>query len=589
MAEFFGQFRDGAKPLYVAGFEAIREYREGLKVRTKAPKVRLVLSPFIPPFIPIEILSADFGGLIQSASWRKSRSQSHGTFSVTLAADDNYNTGIRMGGTFHETWKLMGGSLKDIFRPMALAQLWVDGYHVMTGYLRGLRTNTESGPPPSRMYTAQFDELGALYQQNILKDYLIAMGEEINIINNPTRALSIGGSQSGFYPLQLALNFLTNAFWASTLAYGMKGFPRPYLSGSDAIPLAFRMVAQPAPLGCISNNSLWAQTVSNVSMFMNAGSSFWDFLKGICPEPFMELFTESGGRTICTGRLVPKAGPQMTQFAIAGATASFKIPGINITPMLPGFNYLVVRTCPYDNPLIGFSPWAFRIYPYMLSVFDLFLTGDFVIVTDVDVFSKDLGVSDAQQYTVFDVNMNGRNASSGTANGSMNRPSIASGPLIPFFPGGIRTYGVRLMETAVDATAFDWGGTVFQSIQRFARKMGSGANIHALSTVLNTWFRNAAKFNEGTIETRCMPYARPGMVLLYLPTAVGKEMEDPRDIGIYYIDNIEGHWSRNAVDTMSFSVIRGVPLPNTVANLATLLMEWEVLPPGLNIWDGEVY
>ncbi len=585
MAEFFGQFTKDIKPMYNAGIETVKEYREATRVRTKAPRVRLLLNPFFPPFLPLEFISEDYGGLIQNATWEKSRSQSHGTFMVTMAADDIGGTSSMTGWPLNSMWRAMGSSLKDVFKPMSLAQLWIDGYHVMTGYLRLFRKQTSTG---SKTYTAQFDELGALYQQTILKDFFIGFGEEIFIGNNPLKALSIGGALKGFFPLSQAINYLFNSFIASSLNYGLKGFPTNYLSGSDLLPLAFRLVAQPAPIGGISNNCLWSQIVADSSMFANAGSSFWEYMKSLAPEPFIEMFTETGGRTICTGKLFTGALPGGIDTLVGGAATTLPIPGINVTPMLPGFNYLIVRTCPYDNPLIGVSPWHPVLFPFTLGVFDLLLTGDFVIITDDDVISKDLGVSDAQQYTVFDVNMNGKNASAGSGSGSMNRPSISSGPTLPIFPGGMRTYGPRLMETAVDASSLEFTGLAFQSIQRFTRKFQSGANIHSLTTLLNVWFRNASKFNEGTITTRAFPYARPGMVLLYLPSMRGGKVDDPRDIGVYYIDNVTYEYKLGDADTTSFTVARGTPLPNSIANLATLLMDWEILPPGLNLFDWEL-
>ena len=107
-----------------------------------------------------------------------------------------------------------------------------------------------------------------------------------------------------------------------------------------------------------------------------------------------------------------------------------------------------------------------------------------------------------------------------------------------------------------------------------------------MSTLLNEWYRNAAKFNEGTIETTAKPYARPGMALLYLPTTDGRA-EDFRDIGIYYIDNVNHTYNLGKADRTTFTVIRGTPLPMNGMNLATLLLDWELAPVGLHLADGD--
>lgn len=593
----FGEFTKDTKLMYIAGYEAAKEYQEGGPVRRTAPKIKLLVNPFVPPFLPLEFVSKDASGHIETYSFSKARNQSHGDFSVVLQGDDKEI--LKNVGGFPVTaiWKKMGGnpSVEDIFKPPILAQLWVEGYHVMTGRLMIRRKKTvKSGSGWTKKYTLEFEELGALYEEQILKSFFNYVSEDLLIINNPAKAIDAAAlAGSGMVNLSTSLGLYVQAFIASTLAYGLAGFPAPYLSGSDLLPLALRLVALPAPLGCISNMSLVTQLVTSTSMFSSNAGSFWSFLKTLIPEPFMELSTESGGRTICTGKLIPASGLSSSSLGsgvnavLAGNPVPVPIPGLNATPMLPGFNYLICRTSPYDNPLIGLSPWHPVLAPFTMGVFDLITAGDFIIITDKDLVQKDLGVSGKQQYTLFHANMTGRNASVGAANGDIGRPSIASGPLLPMFPGGIRSWGHRIYEAGMNATSTAWAGLVGQSIQRFTRKFLPGTNIRSLSTLLNYWFRNAAKFREGTIVTRPIPYARPGMSLLYLPTLTG-HLDDPRDIGIYYIDNISTSGTIGAGGTTSFTVIRGTPIPNSLTNLLSLMLDWEIIPPGFNFTDGEV-
>lgn len=616
---FQPSLRKGSIPMYVAGVEASKEYSDTSYVKKSAPKIRLLVSPFLLPLLPLELVSEDFGGIIQSTSSTKSRNQAHGSFTVVLAGDDS----IIKENPQWTGWPLSiigdaaGISLRDLFKPMSLAQLWVDGYHVMTGYVRVCRKQT-SAAAKSRTYTIQFDELGALYTQQIMSDTLIHYGEDAHVINNLNKILISGSKQFGLKPLANSVSDYVNSFLASTLNYGLTNFPNNYLSGSDLLPLAFRMVAQAAPLGGISNSSLMSQMTTDASIANSGGSSFWDFMKGIVSEPFMEMFTESGGRTICTGKLYTQMKGKTTPGGVAtssagsgagaGSTAStnaassaatssgaaatdilkpLSIPPLNVTPMLPGFNYLIIRTSPYDNPLIGVSPWNPVLAPYTMGVMDLILAGDFVIITDDDVFEKDLGVSDMQQYTMFHTALNGKSASKGSAQGDVSRPSIARGPSLPIFPGGVRTYGNRALYTSFSSTNLQFGANVSQSIERAWNHTVNTANVYSLSTLTNVWFRNASKFNEGTISTRGMPYARPGMVLLYLPSLRSKTVDDPRDIGVYYIDNHSYEYQIGKADRSTFSVIRGTPLPFSVSNLLALLLDWEILPPGLNLFDGD--
>jgi hypothetical protein len=80
------------------------------------------------------------------------------------------------------------------------------------------------------------------------------------------------------------------------------------------------------------------------------------------------------------------------------------------------------------------------------------------------------------------------------------------------------------------------------------------------------------------------------MVCLYLPTIRGSKPDNARDIGMYYIDSFSHDYSLNndsTSATTTLNLIRGVPLPTSVANSALLLFDFEILPPGSGVWDGE--
>ncbi len=586
----FGENTKDVQLMYLAGLEAVKAYQEGVRVTRIAPKVKLLISPFVPPFVPIEFLSTDVGGIIETYTWDKSRNQSHGNFSVVMQADDKAVLGAA-GWPLTDLWRAMGESLEDILKPPVLAQLWVQGYHIMTGRLMVRRNPvTKSGSGWKKQYVLQFEEMGSLYKELIHKDFFNFVSEEVLVLNDATKVMTAGATQFGFHPLSVAMGLYVYAFSASTLNYGFKGFPRPFMSGSDALPIAARLVALPAPLGAISNMTLVTQLVTDSTLFAGGGGSFWDFLKTLIPEPFLELYTESGGRVMTTGKLIPVGGGSLPDLSIGAsigaASVTLPVPGLNVTPLLPGFNYIVCRTSPYDNPLLGISMWHPLISPFTMGVFDLLTGGDFVIITDDDLISKDLGVSGKQQFTAFHCAMSGKNATGGSGSGDVNRPSFSGGPFLPVFPGGLRSYGFKLMDKNIDGTSLAWGALIGQSIQRFTRKFKPGVNIKSLSSVMNYWFRNVSKFKEGTIVTKEIPYAKPGMALLYLPTLSGR-VDNKRDVGIYYIDNVSNSNTIGKGGTTQFSVIRGTPIPYTVENLLMLLLDWEIAPAGLNLYDAE--
>jgi hypothetical protein len=570
------------KPIFNAGVEAVSEYFSGQKVKAKKWNVTAKISPFIPQAVPLEIFSEDLGGIIASYSWAKSRSNPNGRWTLTMAADDESALSEYPAvQVLQSLWAAMGKSLRDIIKPMAYSQLWIDGYHIMSGCVRSFTRHRDSSGRAT--YTAEFDELGFVYNQEVLDFQTIEQGQDQHFISDSTKIVEAAERMVNT-PLPQAIENMVQAFIGSTLSYGAGSFPLSYYRMSDGIPLAARLIALAPPLGGISYSSLVSQYTAGTHMFSGGGSSFWDMLKNMAPEPYMELFTESGGRTICTGRLINGAQPgdiPKTPPVSPGGNIDFSLPGLSVSTLIPGLNYIIARTAPYSNPLLGTTAWDSTLYPYLISSLDMLAAGDFVIVTDDDIISKDLGQSDMQQNTLFFANYGSGAGNSGTLK---TRPSVAHGPLgkYGFMNGGIKTYGARSMKTSIPATSLNWNGLIGKIIEKTER----GYRIPALSTLLNYWFRNASKFNEGSITTRQISYARPGMMLLYLPSQ-HSHIDDPRDIGIYYIDSVEGSGEIGKAGKTTFKVIRGIPIPTDVHGLIYYLMDWEMTTVGKNTFDGE--
>lgn len=570
------------KIIFNAGIETTQEYFSNQKVRAKKHDVVSKISPFIPQAIPLEIFSRDLGGIILNYNWMKTRSNPYGKWTLTMSADDEFALiNYPPVQALQSLWSAMGKSLRDLIRPMSYSQLWIDGYHIMSGCVRSFtRSRDASG---RTTYSAQFDELGFIYTQEVLDFQTIQQGVDQHFVSDMTKIIE-AAERLVDVPLPQAIQNMVQAFLGSTMSYGTGSFPLSYFRMSDGIPLSARMIALPPPIGGLSYSSIFSKYVAGTQMFSTGGSSFWDMLRSMAPDPYMELFTESGGRTICTGRLIGGSQPGQipeTQSVIPTGNLQFSIPGLNVSTLIPGMNYLICRTSPYSNPLLGTTAWDSNWSPYLLSSIDLMAAGDFVIVTDEDVTSKDLGHSDAQQYTLFFANLG---SGAGNAGNERRRPSVAHGPLgkYGFMDGGIKTYGARSMKTNVSATSLDASGLTGKVLE----KTQYNTEIPALASLLNYWFRNASKFNEGTITTTRKSYARPGMLLLYLPS-LHSRVDDPRDLGIYYIDTVEGSGEIGKAGTTTFKVIRGIPIPTDVSGLLHYLVNWEMTQVGKGTFDGE--
>jgi hypothetical protein len=372
-------------------------------------------------------------------------------------------------------------------------------------------------------------------------------------------------AQSVLYgvPLQMAINSLCKAFSLTTLAQNVKL--------SDGFPLFLRMVAEANPIGGIANLSFARNMIVDANMFeTSSGQSFWGYMKNLIFSPFMEFFTESGGRTIVTD--------------------SVGTPSV----LFPGFNYIVARNAPYSNPLIGTvnKKHFLRVLPYDLTAIQMLIGGDFVIITDDDIIDKSLGFDSINQYTMFTTTF----SSGGVANAPdlAAKPIHSIGPLNPFASGGIPTFGMREMEQNINCTNLIGLGLGTSYAERLLKNKislkGTIMSQPELGNLLAVWFRNQSRFREGSVSIKPKPWARPGMYCLYLPSKSGKKVDNLRDIGIYYIDSMNHGYSltnQDVDDTMTLNLIRGVPLPTTVAQSALLLFDFEILPPESGLFDGE--
>jgi hypothetical protein len=559
---------DLRKMIFNAGLESSLNYIEPKS--NVSHKVKLLFSPFGLPFIPLEIVGSDVGKIVSNLSWTKDRTNPGGFLSISITPDSRMiNKMVEIlnklsKNYYSKIWGSLGVDLEDLFKPMTLCQLWIDGYHIMTGTVRSLSrsagvTNTDY----QTSYTIVIEELGNLYTKNTLSlDTVIMDGMNTNVLDSVTKAIEAVGKLR-FVTLQQAIQAYCTAFQLSILS-------EQGIGGSDGLPLAFRMFASGNPLGGIANLA-YAQgsTVSADIFKLNGGQSFWDFIKNLVPNPWMELYTESGGRTIVTDPI--------------------GVPSV----LFPGINYVVARSTPYSNPLLGIvNPVHYpTLFPFDLTAINMLMGGDFIIITDDMIQEKSLGFDAVNQATVFRTKYTAGGAT--IASSKADRPIQSAGPLNPFASGGMTTFGAVEMTQVFNCLQLFEGGTAVDVALNNTKEKVSTLGVlskNALSNQLAVWFRNQSRFREGQVKSRLIPYARPGMYCLYLPTKSGKKPENLRDIGMYYIDSLSHEYSltnEGMSGSTTLNLIRGVPMPMTVAQSALLLFDWEVLPPVSGLFDGE--
>lgn len=561
---------DLRKIIFNAGFEASMEYAEPKKNRVH--KIQLLFSPFGLPFVPIEIIGSDVGSVISSLSWSKDRSNPGGTLGVTITPDakliqDIVNILNKFSFNYYtKIWGELGVDLEDLFKPMTLCQFWMDGYHVMTGTVKSCtRSASVQNDSKSVMYSLAIEELGNFYDNNILSMSTLIFDNFV--LNKSNDLFSLTASANiKMIPLSEGIKTLATAFLTTLLNSGV--------SLSDGFPLFMRMLAVTGPFGGLSNLSFAQNMIVDSTMFeLNGGQSFWGFLKNFIPNPWMELFTESGGRTM----VIDKLGS----------------PSI----LMPGFNYLVSRSVPYSNPLLGIVNPAhyLKVLPFDLDTINLLIGGDFIIITDDDISEKNLGFDSSNQSTVFHTRYSA--GSSVMPMDNNDYPIHSVGPMNPLASGGISTFGRRDMFQQINCTHLLNIGISASYVDRIASNtLGldlTKMSKPALSNLLAVWFRNQSRFREGSVTTRSIPYARAGMYCLYIPSLSGKKPENLRDIGIYYIDSLSHSYSlqnQSVSNTTTLNLIRGVPLPMSIAQTALLLFDFELLPPEIGFGTaGEEY
>ena len=556
------------KIVFNAGIEATIDYNE--PTSNRVPRIQLLFSPFGLPFVPIEVLGTDIFQIIQSLDYTKDRTNPGGVLAFSIAASTDMLNGIveklnkYSGNLYSRIWGELGVDIEDLFKPMTLCQYWKDGYHVMTGYVESCIPNTSvSNEDKTKTYSIVVKELGNLYNQNILAFRTMLLDAiQANVTDSVWIPLELTAILDGV-DLAVAIKALCKAFSLTTLAQNVRL--------SDGFPLFLRMITEANPLGGIANLSFARNMRASQIMFETAaGQSFWEYMKNYIPIPFMEFFTESGGRTI--------------------VTEPFGVPSV----LFPGFNYIVARSVPYTNPLIGtVNPAHYgTIFPFDLTAIQMLIGGDFIIITDDDIIDKSLGFDSINQHTMFTTTYTGGGVIA--APDLTSKPIHSIGPLNPFASGGIPTFGMREMEQNINCTDLIATTSVGSYAERIIKNKISLSLYEyskpAFSNLLATWFRNQSRFREGTVRIKPKPWARPGMYCLYLPSKSGKKVDNLRDIGIYYIDSMNHGYSltnQDVDDTMTLNLIRGVPLPTTVAQSALLLFDFEILPPESGLFDGE--
>jgi hypothetical protein len=567
-----GQIATGEhKVIFNAGYEASLEYAEPKRVIT--PQIQLLFSPFGLPFIPIEIIGTNVNKVLTNLIWTKDRTNPGGMLQVEITPDPKVIEGIvnilnkYSANLYSKIWGELGVDLEDLFKPMTLCQLWIDKYHVATGYVRGCsRSSKVTNNSKQISYTVTIEELGNLYNLSTTSlDLIIEDGMQTQITDAMTSAMAVVSTLKGVN-IPIGIQSIIEAFKATTLLQN--------ITASDGFALAYRLLALSNPIGGVANTSIGAYLTLDESLYSlntNGGSrSVWSFIQSFIPNPWMELFTESGGRTMVTDGL---------------SVPSF---------LFPGFNYIVARTTPYTNPLIGVvNPTYFaQTELFDLTAVQMLLGGDFIIITDDMISEKNLGFDSANQSTVFRTSYGNHGAVNSADYRDRNIKCV--GPLNPFASGGIPTFGIREMNQSIDCTSLIGWGVATSFVERIAKNIMASTGLTLtkshLNNLLATWFRNQSRFREGTVECKGIPYARAGMYCLYLPTLSGKKVENVRDIGIYYIDSLTHNYSLSDTDlsfTTSLNLIRGVPLPTSVAQTALLLFDFEILPPEVGINDGE--
>jgi len=552
------------KLIFNAGIESSIDYIEGK--RTYSPEVQLIFSPFGLPTIPIEILGTDVNKVITSLSWTKDRSTPGGMCMVTIVPTLDVIEKIvdilnKVTNNFYSTiWGDLGVDLEDLFKPMTLCQLWINGCMIMSGTVRSCsRSASVSDDSKDVSYNIAIDELGNLYNMNTVSlDLVYKDGLNRNSFDSFSKALSSVASLKGT-TLDVGIKALMDAFSASSFDNN--------LSLSDGLPLSYRFLTAIANVSMAS----FMNVDGNLFKIQSQGggaTSFWSFMKNYVPSPWMEFYTESGGRTICLDGL--------------------SVPSL----LIPGFNYTVARTVPYSNVLLG------SVNPSLIAETSLFelhalmmiISGDFIIITDDMIQEKEIGFDSSAQKTVFHAEY----TSGGTTTGpnKASKPIISTGPKNPLASGGVKTFGIREMFQNMDMCSIEGLPKEDSQLARLGQKYGlSGKFIsrNALNNLSAVWFRNQSRFREGKVVSRGIPHARPGMYCLYLPTKNGY-IENKRDIGIYYIDSLSHSYSLSDSDVSfdtTLNLIRGTPLPLTLAQTALLLFDWEILPPMSGLADGE--
>ena len=133
METFLSYTKDAAryqkKIIYNSGVESSIGYFEPSS--TFAHRVQLMFAPYGLPFIPLELVGTDAGGIVSSFSWTKDRNNPGGMLHIDLQPDSSAIQDMVdilnkiSGNLYSKLWGALGVDLEDLFKPMTLCQLWI--------------------------------------------------------------------------------------------------------------------------------------------------------------------------------------------------------------------------------------------------------------------------------------------------------------------------------------------------------------------------------------------------------------------------------------------------------------------------------
>jgi len=516
--------------------------------------------------------SGEFGGDIISLRTQKNLGVSAGGFSIQLVGRQRYKDFFKLN--VKEDVHAF-----DIFRPMGLVDIYINGKEQMLGIIDSVsKSESFRGDKPSRIVTIMGRDMTALLlEHKVWYDNKLSKGRLYNyaMMGGALAFGLIGGESPARLIMQIyntwmvkVMNQIQPDVVNSKFGFvdgdeiqdkligitESDGFFN-VLADSDVMYYNEKGKRQIVKKGDILSTVKGSGALSEITYgnyypmqfsVWNYQGDLMNFIKQFASYPFNELYVETGDTEVVIGNLREFSGTIWTEansFYDANAndgkgeniqlssTSTLK-KGKRTKKLLKGKAYIVLRPTPYDDDSVESN--IFTGMESLLMMKDL----NKYVVYDSLIVEKNLMIGRNNKPTFYSVT---------PSNGLITGDCAKIVANAEYDENALRRYGYNSLEAKLDA--MDIGSKSY-------KHGGIISTCNVFQKKLRSWYQNSDRYLSGTMTIQGNEKIRVGNVLSY--ERESGQIDDDYEEGKYYITGIIQNYVYGGIFESTLTLERGV-------------------------------